>query len=148
MPDTSMDEAALNFALVRRAVADLAAVTRQEGSGADYAEAVEQLLAEFRASMGAAKPSAGQGDQGPQLAALAALTTEKGVEPGKRRRPAAGPVRTIYIRAPEETANWFTAYTNARGHRAFWQSIEDLRALVEGRMQITRGGETTDAEAA
>lgn len=50
---------------------------------------------------------------------------------GRRKRPPPPPTRTIYIRAPEELADWFELYTEQRGHRALWQSIEDFRALVE-----------------
>lgn len=50
---------------------------------------------------------------------------------GRRKRPPPPPTRPIYIRAPEELADWFEQYTERRGHRALWQSIEDFRALVE-----------------
>ena len=51
---------------------------------------------------------------------------------GRRKRPPPPPSRVIYIRAPEELADWFEGYTEQRGHRAFWQSIEDFRAMVDG----------------
>lgn len=51
---------------------------------------------------------------------------------GRRKRPAPPPKQTLYIRAPQELAEWFERYTEGRGHNAFWQSIQDFRALVEG----------------
>lgn len=51
---------------------------------------------------------------------------------GRRKRPPPPPTRPIFIRAPEELADWFEQYTEQRGHRAFWQSIADFRALIDG----------------
>lgn len=50
---------------------------------------------------------------------------------GGRRRPPAPPSQTLYIRAPQELAEWFERYTEERGHRALWNSIEDFRKLLE-----------------
>lgn len=50
---------------------------------------------------------------------------------GGRKRPPAPPSQTLYIRAPQELAEWFERYTEQRGHRALWNSIEDFRKLVE-----------------
>jgi len=55
---------------------------------------------------------------------------------GRRKRPAPPPSQTIYIRAPQELAEWFDRYTEQQGHRALWQSIQDFRNLVEN----PRGG--------
>ena len=48
---------------------------------------------------------------------------------GGRKRPPAPPSQTLYIRAPQELAEWFERYTEQRGHRALWNSIEDFRKL-------------------
>lgn len=67
-----------------------------------------------------------------------------GAEPGRggrRKRPAPAPKKTLYIRAPEDLAEWFERYTEDRGHNAFWQSIGDFRELVE-----RREGRAADAE--
>lgn len=56
-----------------------------------------------------------------------------------RMRPPAPPSQTLYIRAPQELAEWFERYTEQRGHRALWNSIEDFRKLVEQ-------AETADAD--
>ena len=58
---------------------------------------------------------------------------------GGRKRPPAPPSQTLYIRAPQELAEWFERYTEQRGHRALWNSIEDIRKLVEQ-------AETADAD--
>lgn len=50
---------------------------------------------------------------------------------GRRKRPTPPPQRPLYIRAPEELADWFEQYTEQRGHKALWQSIQDFRDLVE-----------------
>ena len=58
---------------------------------------------------------------------------------GRRKRPPPAPTQTIFIRAPEELAQWFERYTEGRGHRALWQSIQDFRELVESGMGERRG---------
>lgn len=50
---------------------------------------------------------------------------------GRRKRPAPPPSQTIYIRAPQELAEWFESYTEQQGHRALWQSIQDFRDMVD-----------------
>lgn len=50
----------------------------------------------------------------------------------RRKRPPPPPTETLYIRAPKELADWFQHYTESRGYRAMWQSIQDFRELVEG----------------
>jgi hypothetical protein len=50
---------------------------------------------------------------------------------GRRKRPPAPPSQTIYIRAPQELAEWFERYTERRGHRALWQSIQDFRDMID-----------------
>jgi len=50
---------------------------------------------------------------------------------GGRKRPPPPPSQTIYIRAPQDLAEWFERYTEQRGHRALWQSIQDFRDMIE-----------------
>lgn len=51
----------------------------------------------------------------------------------RRQKPPATPMEVIYVRAPKELAEWFQNYTDAKGHKAYWQSIQDMRALIERR---------------
>lgn len=51
----------------------------------------------------------------------------------KRRRRATQPQGSVFIKGPQDTLDWFIDYTNQRGHRSYWQTLEELRALVEGR---------------
>jgi len=53
---------------------------------------------------------------------------------GRRKRPPPAPTQALFIRAPEDLAQWFERYTEQRGHRALWQSIQDFREMVEGGM--------------
>jgi len=48
-----------------------------------------------------------------------------------RRRPVATPTATVYIKGPEEVLEWFINYTAERGHKAYWNSIDDFRKLIE-----------------
>lgn len=54
-----------------------------------------------------------------------------GEEAGVRRRRQSAPQGSVYIKGPRETLDWFVEYTNRRGHRSYWQTLEELRALVE-----------------
>ncbi|GGZ18130.1 MULTISPECIES: hypothetical protein [Bacteria] len=58
---------------------------------------------------------------------------EAGAETAKRRRRAASPQGSVFIKGPQDTLDWFIDYTNQRGHRSYWQTLEEFRALVEGR---------------
>ena len=49
-----------------------------------------------------------------------------------RRKRVAQPTATVYVKGPEELIEWFIAYTEEKGHLAYWKSIEDFRAIVEG----------------
>ena len=60
---------------------------------------------------------------------------------GRRKRPAPVPQRPIYIRAPEELADWFEACTEERGHKALWQSIQDFRDMLERNATVAASGE-------
>jgi hypothetical protein len=48
-----------------------------------------------------------------------------------RRRPPPPPAASLYIKGPEEVIDWFIRYTESRGHRAYWQSLADLKEIVE-----------------
>lgn len=64
---------------------------------------------------------------------------------GRRKRPPPPPSQTLYIRAPQELAEWFERYTEGRGHRALWQSIQDFRNMIEAADEV-RGGSRGEAE--
>lgn len=49
----------------------------------------------------------------------------------KRRRRATQPQGSVFIKGPQDTLDWFIEYTNQRGHRSYWQTLEEFRALVE-----------------
>lgn len=52
---------------------------------------------------------------------------------GRRRRRATQPQTSVFIKGPKETLDWFIDHSNRKGHRAYWQTLEELRALVEGK---------------
>ena len=47
-----------------------------------------------------------------------------------RRRRAREPQISVYIKGPKDTLEWFIDYTNRRGHRSYWESLEELRSLA------------------
>lgn len=51
----------------------------------------------------------------------------------RRRRRSAQPQVSVFIKGPKDTLDWFVEYTNQRGHRSYWETLEELRAMVEGR---------------
>jgi hypothetical protein len=53
----------------------------------------------------------------------------------RRQKPPAAPMEVIYVRAPKELAEWFQNYTDAQGHKAYWQSIQDMRDMIERRRE-------------
>lgn len=56
-------------------------------------------------------------------------TAEEGA---RRRRRSTQPQINVFIKGPKDTLEWFIDYTNQRGHRSYWQTIEEFRATVEG----------------
>lgn len=48
-----------------------------------------------------------------------------------RRRRSAQPQISVFIKGPKDTLEWFVEYTNQRGHRSYWETLEEFRALVE-----------------
>lgn len=52
---------------------------------------------------------------------------------GGRRRPDPVPTKSIYIKGPEEIILWFEQYTNDANHKAFWNSLDDFRKLLDER---------------
>lgn len=63
----------------------------------------------------------------------AAGETAESASPGasRRRRRPAQPQGSVFIKGPQDTLDWFIDYTNRRGHRSYWQTLEEFRALVE-----------------
>ena len=49
--------------------------------------------------------------------------------PSRRRREPV-PQGNLFIKGPQATLDWFVEYTNSRGHRSYWQALEELRALA------------------
>ena len=49
-----------------------------------------------------------------------------------RRRRQATPQASLYIKGPKDTLDWFIEFTNQRGHRSYWQTIAEFRAMIEG----------------
>ena len=58
----------------------------------------------------------------------------------RRRRKAAPPQGSVYVKGPKETIDWFVEFTNQRGHRSYWQTIQEFRAMIEGRESAGGGG--------
>lgn len=53
-------------------------------------------------------------------------------EGARRRRRSTQPQINVFIKGPKDTLEWFIDYTNQRGHRSYWQTLEEFRGLVEG----------------
>jgi hypothetical protein len=53
-------------------------------------------------------------------------------EGARRRRRSTQPQINVFIKGPKDTLEWFIEYTNQRGHRSYWQTLEEFRAMVEG----------------
>ncbi|MET1081446.1 MAG: hypothetical protein ABWY12_00060 [Burkholderiales bacterium] len=49
--------------------------------------------------------------------------------PSRRRRETVAQ-GNLFIKGPQETLDWFVEFTNQRGHRSYWQALEELRALT------------------
>lgn len=43
------------------------------------------------------------------------------------RRIVATPSKSIFIKGPERTIDWFVDFTNDQGFRSYWQAIEELK---------------------
>ena len=50
-----------------------------------------------------------------------------------RRRREVVPQGNLFIKGPQQTLDWFVEYTNSRGHRSYWQALEELRALADSK---------------
>ncbi len=57
---------------------------------------------------------------------------EEPARPSRRRREIV-PQGNLFIKGPQATLDWFVDYTNSRGHRSYWQALEELRALADGK---------------
>lgn len=49
----------------------------------------------------------------------------------RRRRRPAQPQASVFIKGPQDTLDWFVEYTNQRGHRSYWEALEEFRAMVK-----------------
>lgn len=49
----------------------------------------------------------------------------------RRRRRSAQPQVSVFIKGPKDTLEWFIEYTNQRGHRSYWEALEEFRSLVD-----------------
>lgn len=54
-------------------------------------------------------------------------------EGARRRRRSTQPQINVFIKGPKDTLEWFIDYTNQRGHRSYWQTLEEFRTMVEER---------------
>lgn len=60
-------------------------------------------------------------------------TTESSSGTGsRRRRRSTQPQVSVFIKGPKDTLDWFIEYTNQRGHRSYWEALEEFRSLVDG----------------
>lgn len=50
----------------------------------------------------------------------------------RRRRRSTQPQVSVFIKGPKDTLDWFIEYTNQRGHRSYWEALEEFRLLVDG----------------
>ncbi|KTR81983.1 hypothetical protein GGR39_003301 [Novosphingobium fluoreni] len=48
----------------------------------------------------------------------------------RRRRRSTQPQVSVFIKGPKDTLDWFIEYTNERGHRSYWEALEEFRAMV------------------
>jgi len=53
------------------------------------------------------------------------------VSGARRRRRSVQPQISVFIKGPKDTLEWFIEYTNQRGHRSYWEALEEFRSLVE-----------------
>jgi hypothetical protein len=49
-----------------------------------------------------------------------------------RRRPPPPPTQNLFIKGPADIVDWLVSYTSEQGHSAYWKSIADFKAMVEG----------------
>ena len=88
---------------------------------------VDPALEEAAIRRGAALGFVDRGEGGGSLPGPATAD-----EAPRRRRRSAQPQINVYIKGPKDTLDWFVEYTNQRGHRSYWQTLEEFRMLVEG----------------
>lgn len=53
----------------------------------------------------------------------------QGTTPARRTRPKI-PQSSLYIKGPTELLDWFVELSNERGHKAYWQTLAELRDLL------------------
>ncbi len=44
-----------------------------------------------------------------------------------RRRKVATPMKSLFIKGPVETVDWFISYADTGEFRSYWEALEDLR---------------------
>ncbi len=52
-------------------------------------------------------------------------------EGARRRRRSTQPQVSVFIKGPKDTLEWFIDYTNERGHRSYWETLEEFRAMAK-----------------
>jgi len=62
---------------------------------------------------------------------LEAATENPGDTGTRRRRRSTQPQVSVFIKGPKDTLDWFIEYTNQRGHRSYWQALEEFRSLTD-----------------
>ncbi len=60
--------------------------------------------------------------------ALGFRSREPQAEPQQgRRRKIASPMKSLFIKGPTDTVDWFINYADAGSFRSYWEALEDLR---------------------
>jgi chromosome partitioning protein len=65
--------------------------------------------------------------------AASSVTSETSGKAAPRRRRSAQPQVSVFIKGPKDALDWFVEYSNQCGHRSYWETLEEFRALVEGK---------------
>lgn len=68
-----------------------------------------------------------------QDAAVSSTESASDTVGARRRRRSAQPQISVFIKGPKDTLEWFIDYTNQRGHRSYWEALEEFRSLVQGK---------------
>lgn len=53
----------------------------------------------------------------------------------RRRRRSTQPQISVFIKGPKDTLDWFIDYTNERGNRSYWETLEEFRSLVKNNIK-------------
>jgi hypothetical protein len=49
----------------------------------------------------------------------------------RRRRRSTQPQVSVFIKGPKNILDWFINYTNERGHRSYWETLEEFRLMMK-----------------